>query len=157
MIDDRTAAYIVDTRKPFEDLRQVTSQLAGLLVLTASGARSAGPEQLMLGPARELLARAADQIRCARPSERSREHHGHLLEAVAAIDTALRAASRPLTGGQFDGIDAVLTPLRDGYGRLQAAAEGLPGFELVAVEQACCVHGVPRDTEQAARKHDSFV
>ena len=41
-----------------------------------------------LPAARELFTRAADEIRSARPSARSRQHHGHLLKAVAAIDHA---------------------------------------------------------------------
>ena len=47
-LDDRTTAYILETRRPFEDLRQVASQLAGLLVLAASGAKSAAPDHPML-------------------------------------------------------------------------------------------------------------
>jgi hypothetical protein len=138
-LDDRTTAYILETRRPFEDLRQVASQLAGLLVLAASGARSAASEHPMLNAAREMLDRAADEIRCTRPSARSRRHHGCLLTAAAALDHALRAASMHLRGDRSADVEAVLIPLKAGYGQLQQAADGLPGFELVAFNQGCCV------------------
>jgi len=147
-LDDRTATYILETRRPFEDLRQVASQLAGLLVLAASGATSAVPDPAMLHAAREAFTRAADEIRGAQPSIRSRQHHGHLLKAVAAIDRAFCAASTHLftrrgggeagRGDRAAGVDVVLTPLKAGYEQLQAAADRLPGFELIAFTQGCC-------------------
>jgi hypothetical protein len=147
-LDDATTAYILDTRRAFDDLRQVASQLAGLLVLAASGGRSAVPDHAMLHAAREAFTRAADEIRGARPSTRSRQHHGHLLKAVAAIDRAFCAASTYLLtrrscgeGGGGDraaGVDVVLAPLKAGYEQLQAAADRLPGFELIAFTQGCC-------------------
>ena len=36
VVDDATVVYILETRRYFEDLRQVASQLAGLLVLAAA-------------------------------------------------------------------------------------------------------------------------
>jgi hypothetical protein len=138
-LDDRTTAYILETRRPFEDLRQVASQLAGLLVLAASGGTSAGPGHPMLQAARETLDRAGDAIRSARPSPRSRRHHEYLLGAAGALDQAVNAASIGLSGDRLAGVDAVLGPLKVGYGQLQEAADRLPGFELVAFNQGCCV------------------
>ena len=43
MVDDATAAYIVENQKCFEDLKQVAAQLAGLLVLAAAGSKEARP------------------------------------------------------------------------------------------------------------------
>jgi hypothetical protein len=140
-LDDRTTAYILETRRPFEDLRQVASQLAGLLVLAASGARSAAPDHPMLDAARELFGRAADEVRGARPPARAREHHRHLLLAVAGIDAALRAGSVYLRGDRSDRLDAVLEPLKAGYAQLQQAADRLPGFVLVAFDQCCWATG----------------
>jgi len=140
-LDDRTTAYVLATRRAFEDLRQVASQLAGLLVLAASGARSAAPDHPMLEAAREMFDRAADEIRCARPSGRARQHHGHLLLAVGAIDVALRSAAVQLRGDRLDQVDAMLVPLKAGYAQLQQAADRLPGFVLVAFDQCCCATG----------------
>jgi hypothetical protein len=70
---------------------------------------------------------------------------------VAAFDHAFCAASVHLftrrscgEGGRADraaGVDVVLTPLKAGYEQLQEAADGLPGFELVAFKQGCCFTG----------------
>ncbi len=48
MVDDATATYIVENQKCFEDLKQVASQLAGLLVLAAAGSKEALPDHPML-------------------------------------------------------------------------------------------------------------
>ena len=48
MIDDRTTAYVIATQPVFEDLRQVAAQLAGLLVLAASGSKESAPDHPML-------------------------------------------------------------------------------------------------------------
>ncbi|HLH45129.1 MAG TPA: hypothetical protein VKV74_19220, partial [Bryobacteraceae bacterium] len=80
-IDDETAAYILETRPRFEDLRQVAAQLAGFLVLNASGANTASPDHPMLAAASELYESAADAVRNARPTSAARPHHRALLEA----------------------------------------------------------------------------
>src|SRR5690348_5584641 len=59
-VDDATAAYILETRKAFEDLRQVAAQLSGLLVLEAAGARSELPHHPMLAAAEELWRGASE-------------------------------------------------------------------------------------------------
>jgi len=132
MIDDATTAYILETRKPFEDLRQVSAQLAGLLVLAAAGSKSAGPHHPMLESAEELYREAAEGIRSARVPARARRHHGYLLAAAAALRQSLTAAHRSPE------IDPVLTPLRAAYADLEGAAGELPGFEMVAFAQGCC-------------------
>ena len=68
MVDDATAAYIVENRKCFEDLKQVASQLAGLLVLAAAGSKEAVPDHPMLGAARELYREAERCIAARRPN-----------------------------------------------------------------------------------------
>jgi len=132
MIDDATAVYIVENQKCFEDLKQVASQLAGLLVLAASGSKEAAPDHPMLGTARELFREAEDALRRARPTERARRHHDHLARAANLIGAALQ---EPWAGD-------ILTPLRAGYTELERAADALPGFEKVSYERACCGRGV---------------
>ena len=140
-LDDRTAAYILATRRPFEDLRQVASQLAGLLVLAASGAKSASPDHPLLGAARTMFDEAAGDVRRATPSPRAQRHHASFLQALLAIDEALALAPAGLRGGRTGDLDSVLTPLNAGYRHLQDAANCLPGFELVAFSQSCCSQG----------------
>lgn len=130
-VDDNTARYILATRRHFEDLRQVSAQLAGMLVLSASGAGSASPDHPMLCSAGELYRAAVDGLRSARPTERARAHHRCLLQSADALEQALIAARQ----GE---VDPVLTPLRAAYAHLQRATHELPGFEMVAFEQGCC-------------------
>jgi hypothetical protein len=135
MVDDETGAYIVENQKCFEDLKQVASQLAGLLVLAASGSKEAAPDHPMLQMARELFREANDDLRRARPTLRARRHHEHLARAAASIGIALKQATAGLN------IDPILIPLRAGYTELERAADALPGFEKVAYERACCGRG----------------
>jgi hypothetical protein len=132
MIDDATAAYIVENQKCFEDLKQVASQLAGLLVLAAAGSKEAAPDHPTLGAARELFREADDALRRARPTERARPHYEHLAQAAALIGAALKESREVLN------VDRILIPLRAGYTELEHAADSLPGFQKIAYDRACC-------------------
>jgi hypothetical protein len=136
-LDDQTVAYLLAARPHFENLRDVAAQLAGLLVLAASGARSAAPDHPMLHSAEALFQATRDGIRSTRSTERARPHHRHLTQAADSIEAALLAARHRL-GRPLTDLDPVLTPLRDGYTHLQHAAGALPGFELVGFDHACC-------------------
>ena len=131
-VDIATAAYILDVQKCFEDLKQVASQLAGLLVLAASGSKEAVPDHPMLATATELFQEADDALQRARPTERARRHHERLDRAAKRIGVALRLAV-----GSLD-VDRILVFLRAGYVELERAADSLPGFEKVSYENACC-------------------
>ncbi len=130
-VDDATATYILETRKCFEDLRQVAGQIAGVLVLAAAGGASATPDHPMLAAAAELHRAAFDDVRSVRPTERARAHHRCLMQASEALAIALVAARRME-------IDPILLRVRAAYAHLQRAADTLPGFEMVAFEQGCC-------------------
>src|SRR5258708_15985651 len=90
-VDDATAAYILETRPRFEDLKQVAAQLAGVLVLAAAGANTASPDHPMLRTAAELHGAAADALRSTRPTGRARRHHASLIQAAADLAAALPA------------------------------------------------------------------
>jgi hypothetical protein len=128
-IDDQTAVYILATRTAFEDLRQVVSLLAGVLVLSAAKAKTDSPD---LQPARRLLQQAEDALRESPITAQAAAHHSHLLHAAAHLRTALQRASLRID------VDSILPPLRSGYDALQRASQTLPGFEMVAFEQGCC-------------------
>src|ERR1700722_17151815 len=117
MVDDATANYIVENQRCFEDLKQVASQLAGLLVLAAAGSKEAAPDHPALLRARELFQEATDGLRRARPTDRARKHHAHIATAAARIGTALQGAQ-----GRID-VDRILIPLRAGYAELERAAD----------------------------------
>lgn len=125
MIDDRTAQYIIETQKHFEDLKQAASQLAGLLVLEAAGSREAAPDHPLRASAKQLYRSAADGLGGIRTTRRARAHHGYLLAAAEKLGAAFEAED-PLTG------------LRAAYEELRAASRSLPGFEMISFEQCCC-------------------
>src|SRR5438093_3489790 len=93
-IDDSTVAYIVEHQKHFEDLKQVAAQLAGLLVLAASGANSATPAHPVLESTGRLLDEAADAIRRTRVPVQARQHHEYLVDASSALERASAEARR---------------------------------------------------------------
>ena len=136
-LDDLTVAYVLAARPHFEHLRDVAAQLAGLLVLAASGAGSAAPDHPMLRSAETLFHESKDGIRRTRATDRARAHHAHLTRAAGSLEAAL-AAARERLGRPLADLDPVLTPLRAGYEHLQHAANALPGFQVVAFEHGCC-------------------
>jgi hypothetical protein len=132
-VDDATATYIAQTRKCFDDLRQVAAQLAGVLVLAEAGGKSATPDHPMLKAAAELHREAVDQIRSKQPSAAARSHYDFLSQAAQSLAVALAAAS-----GRRLQTSAMLAPVREAYSYLARASDALPGFPMVAFEQACC-------------------
>jgi hypothetical protein len=124
-IDDQTVAYILATQTYFEDLKQVAAQLAGLLVLSASGAKSAAPLQ----STEQLYKNAADGIKSVRVTTRARRHHDSLQTALAKLGDALSFAK---------GTGDPLIPLESAYADLRSAARTLPGFEMVSFQNCCC-------------------
>jgi hypothetical protein len=136
-IDDATAAYVAKMRDPFELLRQAEAQLAGLMVLaTASCQAIAGHPMLDL--AANAVREAEDGIRAVHVPEPARHHHSHVLQALRHIELAIAAARRCLVRGDETAIDAVIGPLRTAHRNLLWATGALPGFEVVALSQACC-------------------
>jgi hypothetical protein len=134
-IDDRTAAYIIESQPIFEDLRQVAGQVAGLLILAASGSKEWVPDHPMLVTAAQVFAHSADALARSRApaGEDARAHHRCLVDARTALGHALSfARAWPID------IDAVMMPLRDAYSALQRASRLLPGFQIVSFERACC-------------------
>jgi hypothetical protein len=117
-------------------LRQVASQLAGLLVLAAAGGKTATPDHPMLIAAEDLYRSAADGVRCASASVRAQAHHHHLLRAMELLGAAISRARTEFT------VDATLRPLREAFSELQHVSRELPGFQIVSFEHGCCASGV---------------
>ena len=138
LLDDRTVGYVIASQPIFEDLRQVAAQLAGLLVLAATGSKDSTPDHPMLSASTVVLAQAADSVMRVRAlvTERTLPHHRALADAHSALDRALACAGAwPLD------VDAVMPPLREAYAHLQQASAELPGFQMVAFDQGCCGGG----------------
>jgi hypothetical protein len=140
--DDLTVAYIVESQPLFEDLRQVAAQLAGLLVLAATGSREAAPDHPMLGAAEVLFKETLERVERTRATEHARPHRDSLSQAAQALGEALPAVRTLLAAPNGANFDPVLIPLRDGYSHLQRASRVLPGFRMVAFEQGCCAGGL---------------
>lgn len=138
-LDDATAAYVLAMRDPFELLRRAAAQLAGLMVLVASGARNVAAHP-MLDLALEAQAEADELIgsRSSLVPERASHHRLHLLRGNRALAEALAAARRDVSRNDPETIDRIMAPLRAAYRELQWAALALPGFEIVALSQGCC-------------------
>jgi hypothetical protein len=133
--DERTVAYVIAAQPVFDDLRQVAGQLAGLLVLAATGSRESTPDHPMLRISTQVFANAEDGVKRASVlvSEPARPHYRSLADASASLRDALeRAAAWPLD------VDAVLVPLQRAYAHLQAASRALPGFPVIEMSQGCC-------------------
>lgn len=136
-LDDMTTAYVLSMREPFDLLRQAISQLAGLMVMVAAGAKGAA-HQPMLDRAIEAGAEADEVIRSASPPRRAEHHHRHMLRANRALAAALKASGRGLFRPDDEELDAIIVPLRAAHSELQHAAGALPGFETVDLSQSCC-------------------
>jgi hypothetical protein len=136
-LDDATTAYVLSTRGPFDLLRQAISQLAGLMVMAAAGAKS-GAHQPMLERAIEARAEAEEAIRSTYVPPRAVHHHRHLQRANRALAAALKASGRGIYKRDDEALDGIIVPLRAAHAELQHAVAALPGFEIVALSQGCC-------------------
>jgi hypothetical protein len=144
-LDDRTIRYVLETRPHFEDLRHAIGQVAGMLVLATAGAKTVTSDHPLLATARATLERAGGSIDGAGPSARAVHHHRHLLSAVDALGLALDRAGENLHLLCLDRmrVDHVLEPLQIAYRHLAWAAQALPGFGLLNLDQACCAPQQP--------------
>ena len=141
-LDDGTLAYIEAAGPCFEDLRAVTAQLGGLLLLAASGARSAGPHHPMLAVAADLLESAHDAtFRLTPGSSRTRHHHDHLVATASTLAEALARIGATLLDG--DDVTEPMRLLNAAWTELGAASRALPGFDLIDLTGACCAMHAP--------------
>ncbi len=126
---------MIEVHPIFEDFKQVAAQLAGLLVLSATGSKESTPDHPMLAAAEQAFAQASEALRRAprAQAEPARQHHRHLRTAAVSLGHALSFAHAwPVD------LDAVKAPLAEAYAHLQSASRSLPGFEIVSFHQACC-------------------
>lgn len=137
-LDDRTIAYALTVRATFDSLRQAVAQLAGLLVLASSGARSSIIDHPMLERAIAQQAEAEDLIERVKVPTPAMHHHYHLRRASAGIGRALASAAN--LGYRRDGavLDQILAELREAWRELHRTTHFLPGFQVVDFGQACC-------------------
>jgi len=135
-LDDTTAAYVVEAQSAFGILCQVVSQLAGMMVLDATEARSSAMDHPMFARATELFEEAEQEIRALRPSHRAAHHHHHLTQVIESVRLALVAVERRrvLRADRNDPLDM----LREAWREIVNASKALPGFEPIDLSQSCC-------------------
>lgn len=135
-LDATTVSYVLDMGPPFEDLRRVAAQLAGILLLATAGSKLATPRNPLFGAASASYERAMDSIRSVTVPQRAKHHHHHLMKSAGLIGNAM--ASCRTSGALAVDLDLVLSLLREAWDQLRLAAAALPGFEIVAFDRACC-------------------
>jgi hypothetical protein len=141
-IDEATTAYVEAMQAPFDRLRQAEAQLAGLMVLAAASRRPVAGHP-MLDLVAEAAAEAEDGIRTVKVPPQAQHHHHHVLEAARDIAIALDASRRCLRREDDAALDAAIAPLKAAHRHLLWATGALPGFEIVALSQACCAQHAP--------------
>lgn len=139
-LDDATVAYVLDMGRPFEDLRHVAAQLAGVLFLIAAGSKRATLQHTVLELAGASFERAMEGIKSVAVPARAAHHHSHLREAARLLGATLASCNR--NGMLAADMDLIFSSLSEAWDQLSAAAAALPGFEIVAFGQACCAEHV---------------
>jgi hypothetical protein len=133
--------YTVDFHPAFDAVRRAAVQLAGLLVLAASGAKGGGPDHPLMNVARLSLAEGADLALRLKAPPAAMHLHYHLIQAIEGVERALRVAETTVGGARND-VSAVAGLLRGGHEHLRAASNLLPGLQLTDFSRACCAVGV---------------
>ena len=87
--DDKAGRYLLDAKRPFEDLRQVVSLLAAILLAAQVGIARKGLRHPLLDQARDLFRECNDRIDSLSPGPRTEHHHRHLTRALKAASAAL--------------------------------------------------------------------
>lgn len=134
--DDAVVAYGLEMAPPFEDLRQVAAQIAGMLLLVTAGSKAATRGHPMLRMADDMYQGAIERIRSATVPRGAAHHHHHLVKAMVLIGEALTScrSARVMAGD----VDPALSSLKGGWEQLKFTAAALPGFEIIAFDRACC-------------------
>jgi hypothetical protein len=139
---DATLDYVARARRPFDELRDLVCQLAGLAVLINTGTRFASvveyPTDAVM---RDRFQRLRDEILALSSTGAGLHHRQHLLCAAEQMGNFLEAFSeRDVAKG---GRQVPLATLKRAWIELLAASSVLPGFTVVDLRQSCgCTAGL---------------
>lgn len=132
-----TLDYMLATREPFEDLRQVVTQIAAMLILAA--AKSGGwRDHPMIDATMAGFGRVKDTIRAVAVPKCAEHVHGHLLKAETHVATALAIIAKHRAAFDDAALDAALGALRAAQREMQWSSAAVPGLEMIAFSQGCC-------------------
>ncbi|VVD95391.1 hypothetical protein PTE30175_01775 [Pandoraea terrae] len=137
-LDAASALYVARAKPIFSSLRDITGQVAGLLVLSSVG--SVGVyDHPMIDKARLELGETTDCLGALSATAHTRHFHWHLTRSASWVDRAVRAlddARSRLKSGTP--IHNALECIKRALTELKSAGQCLPGFEVVDISSACC-------------------
>lgn len=136
-IDDGSIAYAIGMQLPFECLRNAAAQLAGVLILAATGSRSGSPDHPIVAVAADNHQQALDGMNALKVPDGSRHRHLHMIRASSLIADAV-VTFKSVAARKSSNIDAALALLVRGWSELRLASVSLPGCEIVDLQHACC-------------------
>jgi hypothetical protein len=131
---DPLARYVSEAQPLHDLLRRGLIQLSGfLLKRTIAGSRAIVDYEPVEG-ARGQIREAAERLRRLRAPTGAAHHQGHLVAALAALESGVAAG---LSTTDRDG-DALFRFVQEAERHLRAVGRATPGFETVDFKQACC-------------------
>jgi hypothetical protein len=137
-LDSASEIYASRAKPIFASLRDIASQVAGLLVLSSVGNADACDHPMRGGAVRELT----DTIDCLRslgPTQRTKHFHDHLLQSSYWVGNALQVFPKvPTYEKDGTSIQSALESIKRALTELRSAARFLPGFEVVDIGSGCC-------------------
>ena len=135
---DPLARYMCEAEPLHDLLRRGLIQLSGFLLKRTIAGSRAIVDYEPVESARERIREAAEGLSSLRAPMVAAHHRGHLMAALAALESALAAA---LSTTDQDG-DALFRFVQEAERHLRAVGRTTPGFETVDFRQACCaMHG----------------
>ncbi len=134
---DGSIAYAIGMQLPFECLRNAAAQLAGVLILAATGSRAGSPDHPIVAVAVDNHQQAVDGMGVVKVPAESRHRHLHMIRASSLIADAV-VSFKSVTTWKHSNIDAALSLLIRGWAELRLASASLPGCEIVDLKHACC-------------------
>lgn len=137
--DESVVAYVVQARPIYDALRRAAAQLAGLLVLAATGGKNA-QRHPMAQLARSGFEAAVGDLAALAPPPRATHHYRHLSLAAKSLARALEAAETGLHRFPAADDDPQTRHLTNTISHLRWAGQTLPGFEIVDFSQGCACH-----------------
>jgi hypothetical protein len=138
-LSDPLARYMCEAQPLHELLRRGLIQLSGFLLKRTIAGRRAIVDYEPVEAARERICEAAEGLRSLGAPTSATHHRGHLVAALAALESALATA---LSTTDRNG-DALFHFVQEAERHLRAVGRATPGFEPVDLRQACCaIHGV---------------
>lgn len=135
--DKRMLDYLHATRAPFEELRQVVTQVAALLILAASGGRD-WRDHPMIDVTIAAWHGVEDAVRAVAVPASAEHVHSHFLKAGHHVAAALAIIGARRAKFDDAALDAALDALKKAQQEMQWSSAAVPGLQVVDFAQGCC-------------------